>query len=180
MLFTVASAAAAADAPTHPCEGDVPGSYELLICKGPCSFAAAGNVLVRGFVVLEAAEFEEAEILEPVRRVFDFGYSIIGNPRGCFVLDTLEENRTYAGIIEIGFTRWSWMDGKLHFELYASPDAWYHTHVSMAAEGFRGQGTSSGVGMAAPGWPPDVVIGRRTGPPDRMKCIQAAMKRLPK
>ncbi len=180
-LATLITTAHAGDAPTHPCEGEVPGSYDLLVCKGPCSFTSADNVLVRGFVVLEADEFEVSEVIEPIRQQFDYGYAWAGNPRGCFVLETLERNRTYAGIIPLGFSRWSWRNSELRFELYASPDAWYNTQLNVTADGFKGRGVSSGVGAAAPpGWLPDLVIGRRTGPPDRMKCIQAAVARLRK
>jgi hypothetical protein len=170
----------AADGATSPCEGDVAGSYDLLVCKGACDFSSPKNVLVRGFVILEAEEFSTSEIMEPIRQVFGFGYSFAQDPRGCFVLETLEQNRTYAGIIPIGFTAWSWQDRSITFELYASPDAFYTTWVKLTKEGFSGQGASSGVGAAAPGWSPDIVIGRRIGPPERMKCIKEAILRLPK
>jgi len=181
LLLCVVGTLYAGDSPLRPGLGEVPGTYDVRICKGSCSDAKPDDVVVRGFVVLESKEFDVAEIMEPIRSVFDYGYSWDDKPSGCFVLETLKQNRTYAGITDIGFTHWSWYKGELRFGLYSSPDAWYTTHVTMSEDGFTGQGVSSGAGVAAPpDWGTDVVVGRRTGPQDRMKCIRVAIQRLPK
>jgi hypothetical protein len=168
---------AAGDAPAAP-EPDASGSYDIRICAGPCDFASPKNVLVRGVLILEKERFDKSAVPEPERGVLDDEWYFISRPRGCFILETVEAGRTYAGLTEIRFTSWSVARGKVRFNLYSKIDAWYDAEVELTPMGFVGKGYSWGVGGAAPGWSPDVVIGKRSGTPDRAVCLAAASKQV--
>jgi hypothetical protein len=158
-----------------------PGTYDILICKGACTFTSTSNVLVRGSLILEAQSFQPP--YPPQDAPPPFGWSFGprdlflrngGAANACFVLETLERNQTYAGLIPIGFPAWSQVANTVVFKLYGSPDADHKANVTLTEEGFRGTGSSGG-GVAAPpsSWTPDVIIGRRTGPADRSICTSA-------
>src|SRR5262245_13460898 len=99
------------DIPSDP----VPGTYEILICKRACSFTDITNVVVRGEVVLFPTELTAAELDQFRLRGFEFTYYTYESPNGCFVLDTIEHQRTYAGIDPRGVMSWSIRDGVLQF-----------------------------------------------------------------
>ncbi len=157
----------------------VPGSgtYDVLVCKGPCSFAGPTNVVVKGTLVLTDEPFAIAAINDFSPARFEYAYTIGGDPNGCFVLDTIKSDQTYAGLITYGLTFWFGKSDQVNFDLYASPDAWHVASVTLSPTGFEGKGQSGGVGAAEPHLGSDVVVGRRLGPANLGKCIAAAGER---
>jgi hypothetical protein len=161
-----------------------PGTYDILICKDPCTFASTSNVLVRGSLILEAQPFQppnlpESALRPPYSGPFGIGDLLLRRgaaANACFVLETLKRNQTGAGLIPIGFPAWSQVGNTIAFRLYASPDAGYEASVTLTGEGFRGTGSTSGVGDGGTppsSWTPDVIVGRRTGSADRSICTRA-------
>ena len=94
-----------ADVP-HPQLAAIPGTYELLICKGSCSLDEPGNVLVRGLLVLAADPFTPDALNSLASMRFERAYGIGGDPNGCFSLSISVAGQTYAGLIEHGLTLW--------------------------------------------------------------------------
>src|SRR6187399_2153806 len=126
-------------APATIAPAPVPGTYDILICKSACSFDSAENILVRGTLVLEAAPFQPPD--SPFRNLNDMryynGFLTVGDvANSCFVLETIEPNRTYAGSLPAGFTNWSVEADAVRFKLYASPDASFTAKVSFDGENF--------------------------------------------
>lgn len=162
------------------CLSEVPGTYELLVCKGSCSFESSTNVVVKGVLVLTAASFKP-EALSPFGpKPFEYAYFFADDPNGCFVVSTLVQDKTFAGLIELGMTHWSDYADKIHFSLYASADAWQVVTAGLTHDGLSGTGQSSGVGLAEPNYDRDVIVARRTGPPNLDRCVEAAWERDPK
>ena len=164
---------AATSVPNAPNPGDPVGAYELMICAGPCSFAAPTNVIVQGVLVLVPGTFTASE-----RQVLDAHnarsvYYTYEEPNACFALHSLREGVTYAGIIPLGISTWSRSGNEVWTRLYASADAWYDMTVQLTGETFSGQGVSSGVGAAEVHGKPDVVLGRRIGGAFAEACVLA-------
>jgi len=174
------AAAPQQERPAQP--SSTPGSYDILICKGPCTFGASTNVLVRGKLVLEAQPFQPTyppqDAQTPILLSFAARDRFLrsgSTANACFVLETLERNQTYAGLIPIGFPTWSQVENTVTFKLYGSPDASHIASVTLTDEGFRGTGSSGGLGSGAPpsSWVSDVIVGRRIGTADRSVCTLA-------
>jgi hypothetical protein len=157
-------------------EDAVPGTYELLVCKGPCGFDAPTNVVVKGVLVLARESFTLGALNAFTPEPFEEAYSFAREPNGCFVVKTLTANQTYAGIIERGVTVWSLNDGRLHIPLCASSDAWHVVNAAMTCIGFAGSGSSGGVGAAEPNTGPDNILARRIGDASLGECVSAAIK----
>jgi hypothetical protein len=153
---------------------DVAGAYEVRICKGPCE---QGTLLVRGYLSLEGEWFEKTLVPEPERKVLDYRWFMRDKARGCFVLERVNGERTYAGIVPVGYTSWSLHEGVVRFNLFMCADAWYDAEVTLTPEGFRGKGYSWGHGDEAVGWGADTVEGKRIGDADLGPCIAAARAR---
>ncbi len=168
LLFTASSAVAG---PTAS------GTYDVLVCKGPCSFEVSTNVVAKGVLVLANASFAPKSLNQRSVLPFERAYGIGGDPNGCFVLDTVQENRSYAGLIEVGMTLWRTGLGRVQLELYTSPDAGYFATLTLTSDGFRGEGGSSGGGPAETVPGPDILIGKRIGPGDVDACVRAAAER---
>src|SRR5437867_4643231 len=117
--------------PSNAGEPDVAGTYEIQICRPACDSDATTNLLVRGLVVLESKEFSPSDIPESERKVFEYGYGYDALPNGCFVLETIQREHTYAGIDAIGFTRWVVAPQGVRLDLYSSPDAGYRAKVQV-------------------------------------------------
>lgn len=105
------SYAHAADLP----EQSVAGSYEILICKGPCAAAGDKNVLVSGRLVLFPVNLQQPELA----RVHVSRHMYGDKPNGCFGLKKLPGRSYvgYAGIEKAGTTAWSIEGDQLHFAL---------------------------------------------------------------
>ena len=156
---------------------EVPGTYDLLVCKGPCSFDSPASVVARGVLVLSTSPFTTQSLNERSAVRFEHAYSIGGDPNGCFVLDTVTDNQTFAGLIQFGLTLWRVHSGQVTFELYQSPDAGYFATVAMMGYGFRGAGGSSGGAGTDADLTSDILFAKRKGPGDTNDCLHAASKR---
>ena len=156
---------------------DVPGSYDVLICKGPCGFGAPTNVVVKGVLVLAAAPISAQSLNRLISLKFEYAYGIGRDTNGCFVLDTIRQNQTYAGLIEFGLTLWRVHEQQVSFELYTSPDAGHFATVTMTSDGFQGTGGSSGGVVAEGEGTPDVLVAKRLGPAQIDTCVKAAEQR---
>src|SRR5579862_3177763 len=117
----------------------VAGTYELLICKGPCSFAERGNVLRTAVVVIldRAMKREDIARMDPN---YDSRYD---KPKACYLLTNA--NRQVSGL-----TAWL-LDGKmLSFTLNRSKDSWYSVRVERKGDQLSGVGNFWSAGVAPP------------------------------
>ena len=126
ILVRVASAGSPGDA--------VAGTYDILICKGTCSFSELANVIVKGRLVLFADKLEKVDLnrFDENRLSHHYpGDSIYG----CFSLQTVAANSTYAGLEKIGLTSWTLQDNQYLFSLGRSVDAGYQASVARTIVG---------------------------------------------
>lgn len=170
----MAGAACVGMATASPAESngeDLAGTYQVMICRGPCSFASVGNAVIEGSVVLLANEMQpsEASKLDPSFKPFLSG----GNANGCYVLRRLS-NIGYVGYANTrgsALTVWSQTTGDLHLSLFRSPDAGYEVVLRGDARALSGTGQSWGAGVAAPSDKTmDHVIARRIGTAEIRAC----------
>jgi hypothetical protein len=137
--------------------------------------------MVRGHLILEAERYPFSDVPEPARSylerhefilvVIDAGRA----PIACFVLDKSRGARTYGGITRVGVTKWvPDTVATVRLPLFHSPDAGYVATLSIRGRELAGRGRSWGHGTGDGPIPPDSIIGRRIGPPDRSLCIRAA------
>jgi hypothetical protein len=161
LLCVMAVLAGAAQSAVSKDRG-VAGTYDLLICKGPCSFTARGNVLWAGTIVL----FDRAMKRKDVERI-DSTYLHLkyDKANACYVL-------SYPNG---GVTAWM-LDGKtLSFILMRSKDSWYSVRVERKGDLLSGVGNAWSAGVAPPpGFVPDTIVGRRRGPADIGACMADA------
>jgi hypothetical protein len=141
----------------------ISGTYELLICKGPCSFTERGNVLRTGVIVL----FDRAMKGKDVERIdstyLHFKYD---KANGCYVL-------SYPN--GAGVTAWMRDRKAVSFTLLRSKDSWYSVRVERDGDLLNGVGNFWSAGVAPPpGFKPDTVVGRRRGLADIGACKTAA------
>jgi hypothetical protein len=144
----------------------VAGAYELIICNRACSFSNRESVFATARVML----FDRVLTLEEMKRI---------NP---VFIDTHDVKAYYEVNAQAGaqsylrtganIGTWEANGSTLRFNLFRSPDAGYAVAVERAGNLLRGSGQSWGFGMSAPPkeYGPDVVVGRRVGPPDSTKC----------
>jgi hypothetical protein len=83
----------------------------------------------------------------------------------------LKKADSFAALNENGFSAWAMKNDEIEFSMFRSPDAGYQVTVRLKGFDFVGAGSSWGAGAAAPHFSNDVVVGRRTGPPDATQCI---------
>jgi len=162
ILVRVASAGSPGDA--------VAGTYDILICKGTCSFSELANVIVKGRLVLFADKLEKVDLNRFDENRLSHHYP--GEPiNGCFSLQTVAANSTYAGLEKIGLTSWTLQDNQYLFSLGRSVDAGYQASVARTMIGLDGTGSSWGAGVAAPKNPgKEIVVARRTGDANISNC----------
>ena len=148
--------------------GPVAGTYELIICKSACSFSEPGNVFAKAVIVLLDHVMAQKDV-EQINPSAYFGDQPV---RACFAVKRNFEAQSYAGIDETGVTAWLISGHTLEFTLFRSPDAGYSVEVERNGDLLAGTGRSWGVGMGAPPpeYSPDLVVGRRRGPPDISVC----------
>lgn len=160
--------------------GSIAGTYEVVICRQDCD--RPDRALASGRLVLEDAAYPLAEVPEPARTHIErraFILAVIDGqraPNACFVLDRARGANTYAGITRVGMTKWRPDPAAtVRLPLFHSPDAGYVAILSIRGGEIHGRGRSWGGEHAGDGAiPPDSIIGRRLGPPDRALCIRAA------
>jgi len=148
----------------------IAGTYEIQICKGPCSFARTTNVISKGELVLFAHELQKEDLKRFDGNRFRHLY---GEPvNGCFAIAAPGTTAAKLSAQDIGLTSWSKQQGQYRFSTYRSPDAGYVVSVSRTKAGLAGTGASWGVGVAAPDHPTkEYVIARRTGKATISKCV---------
>lgn len=144
----------------------VAGTYDLLICKGPCSFAERGNVLRTAVIVL----FDRPMSPKDVQRI-DSPYfsSRYDKANACYVL-------TYPNRKVSGATAWMLDRTTLSFTLMRSKekDSWYSVRVERKGDFLSGVGNFWSAGVAPPSdFVPDTVVARRRGLADISACEAA-------
>lgn len=166
-------ATAAAQAADLGRVGPIAGTYELIICKGTCSFSDSRNVFATVVVVL----FEDVMAQEDVERIDPSYHS--DPPNTCFVIKRKVNAQSYAGIKDKGVSPWLLRGDAIEFDLFHSPDAGYAVEIERRGNLLTGTGRSWGAGMGAPPpeYTPDIVVGRRVGPPNVSSCATEAVIR---
>lgn len=141
--------------------GNVPGTYEILVCRGGCGRGDVEHAYVRGTVILTASQLGDAG-------TYALGW---GPPNGCFELQQVQDlGDSYAGIIVAGFIHWTQQGDTIRFPIYQSPDAGYDIELSRSDSGLIGWGNSWGAGVVEIHAPRDSIWTRRMGPPDPTQC----------
>jgi len=155
----------------------------VTVCRGRCDPSRPDEALARGHLVLEAAPYPLAELPERARTYIErheFILAVIDakrSPNACFVMENTRRAKTYAGAAPVGVTKWTADSAGITLPLFHSPDAGYIATVSIRGGELRGRGRSWGTGTGDGPIPPDSIIGRRIGPPDRAICIREAEAR---
>jgi hypothetical protein len=134
----------------------VPGTYQLSICKSGCSPTDSRRAFSTVVVVLSMRPLADREPRPP--------------GEGCFAVTNLRETGSYVQLETLGKTEWTIRDGKLDFTLFHSPDARYDVELEINGYEVRGTGRSRGAGLADPGRRKDLVVGYRSTPPDLTNC----------
>jgi hypothetical protein len=157
------------------------GTYTVELCPVSCGARRGARSAVRGLLVVEDATYRFATLPEPVRRhvTRESGWLVLaagGNVNACFVLERPRGGLTYAGSLPVGFTRWLRVDGgeTMGAWLFRTAQAGYASRFAISGDSLRGEGRSVTRSPFDDPPPPDVIIGRRVGPPDRSLCVRAA------
>ena len=148
----------------------VAGTYELLICKGECSFSERANVVRTGVIVLFDRSMKRKDIEGIDSTYLDFRYE---PAKACYIL-------TFPNGHTSGVTAWTLERKTLYFTLTHSPDSWYSVRVERKGDLLSGVGNYWSAGVAPPpGFIPDTIVGRRRGPADVAACKAGAGLRDP-
>jgi hypothetical protein len=150
----------------------VPGTYEILFCNDACTFADQSEVIVKGRLVLFANPLSKDE-LGRFNEARMFSHASDEAINGCFDLQRLKPTDSYVGGEKIGLTTWSEVDGKITFNLFHSPDAFYIASLNNGDGELVGEGASAGAGMGAPrkGLAPDRIVAKRVGFAQLDQCV---------
>ena len=155
----------------------VPGTYDIRVCRMACppdsaSPLSQGALLRRGILVLTGGPTGFDGRRDSVGILLSGFFPKPGN--GCYKLAIVREDPpSYA--YTLGGTHWQ-IDSTgraIDFSLFNSPDAGYGVHATLVNGVLHAKGESWGAGAAAVDYPPDVVQGRRVGPPDLAPCLEA-------
>lgn len=171
LVGTVGYAYLTAASAAEPTDIQLVGTYQVIICRGPCSFASVKNAVIEGTFVLLAGRIErsEGEKLDPGFQPF----LSRGDANGCYLLRRLS-SRDYGGYANTrgpALTVWSQTNDELHLSLFRSTDAGYEVVLRGDAEALSGKGQSWGAGVAAPADKTmDQVIARRVGAAEIGTC----------
>ena len=174
VLFVLATATTVNPASAEATHESPAGTYEILICKGTCSFTERANVVVQGVLVWMPDSLAATEVRDLRTHGFERVHYSDEKPNACFALHTVVKDRTYAGLVRTGITSWSLEGSKLRIGFYSSPDAGYVATIRFIGEHLEGDGDSWGGAEDEPHLGRDVVVGRRVGAAFPMKCIDAA------
>lgn len=139
----------------------ISGIYDLLICKGSCSFSERGNVLRTAVIVIFDRPMKRKDVARLDSTYRDFKYD---PAKGCYIL-------TYPNRQTIGVTSWTLNGETLSFSLMRSLDSWYSVRVERKGDLLSGVGNFWSAGVAPPAnFVPDTIVGRRRGPADISAC----------
>lgn len=160
LLLAILLMSAAAGAAENKDRG-IAGTYDLLICKGECSFTEHRNVLRTGVIVLFDRAMKRNDVVRIDSAYLDFRYD---KPTACYLLNN--SNRQDSGV-----TAWKLDRHTLSFTLMHSPDSWYSVRVERKGDLLSGVGNFWSAGVAPPpDFVPDTIVGRRRGPADISAC----------
>jgi hypothetical protein len=137
------------------------GTYELLMCKGECSFSERANVLRTAVIVIldRAIKRKDAERIDSTYHDLKSTEA-----KACYTLKY--PDRQVSGV-----TAWSLDRKTISFTLVRSKDSWYSVRVERNGDVLRGVGNFWSAGVAPPpGFIPDTIVGRRRGPADVAAC----------
>jgi hypothetical protein len=139
----------------------ISGTYDLLICKGPCSFSERGNVVRTAVIVI----FDRAMKRKDVERIDSTYHDFKYDPaKACYIL--IYPNRQTSGV-----TSWTLSGQTLSFSLMRSPDSWYSVRVERKGDLLSGVGNIWSAGVApTPNFILDTIVGQRRGPADISAC----------
>lgn len=161
----------------------VAGTYEVLICIGSCAGIPPERAQARGILVLEDTAYHVNVLPESTRTYLRENLPYLtqiearGMPNACFVLDRNTDVRptTWAGFQSVGFTRWTRDDtvDAISTVLFRGSDVRYTARFSLHGDSLRGKSVVWDATSAGEPGPPEEIVGRRVGPPNRELCIQA-------
>ena len=155
------------------------GTYAVEICPEACDPHRRSGA-VRGILVIEDTAFQLSDLTDPARRYARYASGILlwvnGRPNACFILDRPLAARSYAGLGRVGFTRVAVAvsGSQLGGQLLLEPSAEYTVRFAIRDGRLEGRGFSLVRNPFDGVIPPDSLVGRRIGPPDRRRCIQSA------
>jgi hypothetical protein len=166
LLLAMIVMSAAARAAANKDRG-VAGTYDLLICKGECSFTEQRNVLRTAVIVLFDRAMKRNDVARIDPTYLDFRYD---KATACYLLNY--PNRQVSGV-----TAWMLDRHTLSFTLLHSPDSWYSARVERKGDLLSGVGNFWSAGVAPPqDFIPDTIVGRRRGPADISVCAAKAAR----
>jgi hypothetical protein len=161
-------------------ESPLAGTYDVLICQGPCSFDDTANAVVTGTLVLLPHTLTRSEA-NRIDRSYD-PFLSRSEANGCYTLDRVQGRRYngYANTRGPALTAWSYRENQLHVSLFRSPDSGYEAVMHASEDGLSGIGQSWGAGVAEPkDRSKDYVIARPAGAADIARCRFQQQRRLP-
>jgi len=122
-------------------------AYEILVCRGQCTFENRARVVVEGYLVLLSLNIPVDSTSNQWRRQVGW-ISLEGIPNGCFDLKVLVAGKTFAGMRSSDLTRWSRLGpDSVRVILYRSPDAVHEARLAITGSQLVGRGRSSGGGF---------------------------------
>lgn len=155
------------------------GTYEIWMCKSTCAQRDSEEAIVAGYLVLLPDRLPLYQVPDSARWYFERQF-FDGEPNACFALTrTDSEAKTYAGTAPVGSTHWARRRAlplRIAFSLFDSPDSGHEVEAELEQDHLRGIGTSWGAGGSDRNFSPDSVFGRRIGPPQLERCIEAALQ----
>ena len=143
------------------------GTYELHICKSPCSEPKGSDDVGTGYLVLQDDALAATDIAQIGRLLLDDADQA---PRACFTGKRAEGTKSYAFIDPSGAIGWHYTDNVVSFSLFRSADAGYRVVLTPKGNTLVGRGVSWGVGAASTDYTADVVEAHRIGPADLSVC----------
>jgi hypothetical protein len=146
-----------------PPKPDVSGTYELIVCKEACSFDNPQAAIAHGVIVLFNKPLSHSDVQKIDPYHFSEPYEVV---RACFAGHESKDAESFAFGGSAGARSWSLKGNTLTFSLLRSIDAGYSVDAEYKGDSFSGKGASWGAGVAAPGYTPDIVLGRRVSPAD--------------
>ncbi len=155
------------------------GTYEIWLCKDACVQSDSIQVIVAGHLVLLPDRLPLHQVPDSARWYFERQF-FEGEPNACFALARMDsEAKTYAGTAPVGSTHWASRSARplrIAVSLFDSPDSGHEVEADLEQDRLRGIGTSWGAGGADRNFSTDSVYGRRIGPPQLERCIEAAVQ----
>ena len=150
------------------------GTYRFWMCDSSCRLADTTEVTATGWVVLEATAFE----LDSADQALFQWYPMlrhVGGPGGCFVYE-------HGGDTHVDLLNWT-KNAKLHFGMNLTHHVGIVVDAVVDSLGFEGiaRWVDSFEVVVTAGESTtrrDTVVARRTGLPDRSRCLEVARRRF--